>query len=266
MVQAHYIRLYEKIRTHLLSRLSETRMRPLSQKALGTGAAGDKTFPVDKMAEDIILAELEASGLSLSVVSEEAGLKDIRGGGKKVLIDPVDGSKNAVSGIPFYCASIAIAEGDTIGSIESAYVLNLINGDAFWSERGTGAFLNNERISAQSDEEFYLVAYEAPVPGRDISRIMPLIAKSRKTRCLGATALDLAHLAYGSISVFANPSLSRSFDFAGGWLLVKEAGGIFTDLKGNTIEAVEVGLSKSTSLLASGNARLHDKALQLLNG
>jgi myo-inositol-1(or 4)-monophosphatase len=93
---------------------------------------------------------------------------------------------------------------------------------------------------------------------------MPLLAKSRKTRCLGATALDLAYLACGSISVFVNPSLSRSFDFGGGWLLVKEAGGIFTDIKGNSIEAVEINLKKSTSLLASGNEELHKEALRLL--
>ncbi|MBA3060317.1 MAG: inositol monophosphatase, partial [Nitrospirae bacterium] len=99
---------------------------------------------------------------------------------------------------------------------------------------------------------------------RDIQGIMPLLSKSRKTRCLGATALDLAYLACGSISIFANPSLSRSFDFGGGWLLVREAGGIFTDIKGNPIEAAEISLKKNASLLASGNKELHKEALRLL--
>lgn len=236
-----------------------------SKTAIGIGASGDKTYQIDKVAEDIILSGLDESGASLTIVSEEIGIKDMRGGGKRVLIDPIDGSRNAVSGIPFYCTSIAVADGNLVGDIELAYVLNLVNGDEFWAEKGKGAFLNGERISTQKDDIFYLIAYEAQAPHKDIPRIIPLLSESRKTRCLGATALDLSYLAYGAISVFANPSPSRSFDFAGGWLLVMEAGGIFTDMKGNPIDTIEVSLKKSTSLLVSGNERLHEKALRLLS-
>lgn len=260
-----YSKIFQNIREKLLNRVSELRIKPVTQKALGVGAAGDQTFPVDKVAEDIILSELESSGLPLSIVSEEYGLKEIKGGGKKVLIDPIDGSKNAISGIPFYCTSIAVADGDTIGSVSTAYVLNLITGDEFYAEKGKGAFLNSKGISTQKDEEFHLIAYEAQTPGRDITRIIPLLSMSHKTRCLGATALDLAYLAYGAISVFINPSPSRSFDFAGGWLLSKEAGGVFTDMNGNPVENIGIGLKKSTTLLASGNQKLHEKALRILN-
>lgn len=263
-MRAMYLTVLRKIKEDLLTRLSKERFRPMTQKALGVGAGGDKTFPIDKLAEDAILSGLEASGLPCSVVSEEYGLKDFKGGGVKVLIDPIDGSKNAIAGIPFYCTSIAIAEGETIDSIVTAYVLNLITGDEFLAEKGKGAFLNDERISTQKDEEFYLVAYEAQTPGKDIPRIMPLLAASRKTRCFGATALDLAYLACGSVSVFATPSPSRSFDFAGGWLLVKEAGGTFTDMRGGPVDSVGLGLKRSSPLLASGNQGLHERALRLL--
>jgi myo-inositol-1(or 4)-monophosphatase len=235
-----------------------------AKTALGIGASGDKTYPIDKMAEDIILSGLDESGKALTIVSEEIGIKDLRGGGKKILIDPIDGSKNAISGIPFYCTSIAVVDGDKVGDIELAYVVNLINGDEFWAEKGKGAFLNGKGINTQKDDKFYLVAYEAQSPHKDITRIIPLLAGSRKTRCLGATALDLSYLAYGAISVFITPSPSRSFDFASGWLLVMEAGGIFTDIKGNSIENTEITLKRSTPLLASGNRRLHEKALKLL--
>jgi myo-inositol-1(or 4)-monophosphatase len=236
-----------------------------SKTAIGIGAAGDKTYQVDKVAEDIILSGLEESGESLTIVSEEIGIKDIKSGGRKILIDPIDGSRNAIWGIPFYCTSIAVVNGNTLGDIEIAYVINLINGDEFWAEKGKGAFLNEEKIITQKDDTFYLIAYEAPSPHRDITMIVPLLAESRKTRCFGATALDLAYLASGAISVFVTPSPSRSFDFAGGCLLVKEAGGIFTDIKGDSIGKVEVSLKKSTPLLVSGNERLHEKALRLLS-
>ncbi len=240
-------------------------IKKATKTAIGIGASGDKTYPIDKLAEDIILAGLEESGEALTVISEEIGIKDIKNGGKKILIDPIDGSRNAVSGIPFYCTSIAVVDGNTVGDIKLAYVVNLVNGDEFWAEKGKGAFLNGEKITTQKDDEFYLIAYEAQSPDKDISRIISLLAQSRKTRCFGATALDLSYLACGAISIFVTPSFSRSFDFAGGWLLVKEAEGIFTDIKGNPIETLEVSLKKSTSLLVSGNERLHEKALRLLS-
>jgi len=261
-----YRALFQRIREKLLNRLSGERFKPARREALGVGAAGDKTFPIDRAAEEIIFAELESSGIPLSAVSEEYGIREFHGGGRMILIDPIDGSKNAISGIPFYGTSLAVADGKTVGSVMAAYVVNLVTGDEFLAEKERGAFLNGERISAQQDEELHLIAYEAPSPGRDIARIIPLLAKSHKTRCLGATALDLSYLACGSVSVFVCPSPSRSFDFAGGWLLVKEAGGVITDTRGSSIADVELGLAKSVPLLASGNRRLHERALQLLSG
>ncbi len=257
----------ETLRTigkRLLKEIQPLRQKPFTDTAIGVGAAGDKTFPIDKKAEEIVISGFEEFGESMTIISEEIGIKDIRGGGKKVLIDPIDGSKNAISGIPFYCTSIAIVNGDTLRDIELAYVINLISGDEFWAEKGRGSFLNSKRIYTQHDDTFYLIAYEAQNPGKDIPSILTLLSKSRKTRCLGATALDLAYLALGAVSIFVTPSLSRSFDFAGGWLLAREAGGIFTDMKGNSIENLEASLKKSSSLLVSGNKKLHDKALKLL--
>jgi len=259
------IEILRNIGRRLLKEIPAMKLRPYTKMAIGVGAGGDKTFFIDKRAEEIIISGLEKSEEALTVVSEEIGIKDIKGGGKKVIVDPIDGSRNAISGIPFYCSSIAVADGNTLRDIELSYVVNLINGDEFWAGKGKGAFLNGKRIKTQKDEEFYLIAYEAQSPSKDIPRIIPLLSKSRKTRCLGAIALDLAYLALGAISNFVTPSFSRSFDFAGGWLLTREAGGILTDINGNAIEMLEISLKKSSSLLASGNEKLHGKALRLLN-
>ena len=75
--------------------------KQICKDAIGIGASGDKTYPIDKIAEDIILSSLEHSGESLTILSEEIGIRDIKGGGKIVLIDPVDGSRNAVAGVLF---------------------------------------------------------------------------------------------------------------------------------------------------------------------
>lgn len=258
------ITIFRDIGRTLLTEISSLKQSRTNQTAIGIGAAGDKTFPVDKKAEEIIISALEKTGEPLTIVSEEIGVKDIKGGGLKVLIDPIDGSKNAIAGIPFYCTSIAVADGSTIRDIALSYIINLVNGDEFWAEKGKGAFLNNKRIYTQKSEDVYVVAYEAQSPKKDIPRIMPLLSQSMKTRCLGATALDLAYLASGAISIFVTHALSRSFDFGGGWLIVKEAGGGFTDINGDSIESTEIGVKKSTSLLASANEHLHKKALSLL--
>ncbi len=260
-----HIETLRSIGRQLISQIRDIRLKPFTSHSLGKGASGDKTFPIDKKAEDIIISQLEALKEPLNIVSEEYGYKEISGGGKNVLIDPIDGSKNAITGIPFYCSSIAVADDKTIGSISLAYVINLLTGDEFWAERSKGAFFNGEKIYSQMDDFFYLVAYEAQLPKRDIPKIINLLSEARRTRCLGATALDLAHVAYGSMSVFVSPAPSRSFDFAGGWLLIKESGGVFTDFNGKGIEDTPIGIQKSVTLLASGNKGLHDKALKLLN-
>lgn len=241
------------------------------RRLIGTGAAGDSTYVIDERAERVIIDTLSASGEPLTLISEEAGEVEINGGGGapgggglRVVADPVDGSKNAVSGIPFYCTSLAVARGNEMGDVFLAYIINLVNGDEFWAERGKGAFMNGEKIQAQGDDVLYLTAYEAQSPSRDIERTLPLLRESRKTRCLGSIALDLAYLAAGAVSIFANPSRSRSFDFAGGALLVREAGGVITDFKGRSIDGAELGLKRTASLLASGNGALHEKALGLL--
>jgi myo-inositol-1(or 4)-monophosphatase len=234
--------------------------------ALERGAAGDKTYAVDRRAEEIILSGLEASGEPLSVISEEAGLLDLNGGGRTVIIDPVDGSKNAVTGVPLYCTSIAVADGGRLGDVELAYIINLASGDEYWAQKGAGAFMNSVPIFAQKDDTPYAAVYEVQNPGRDLPRILPLLYGFRRTRCLGAVALDLALLARGAASVFVTPAPSRSFDFAAGWLLVREAGGTVTDLDGKGIGEVELGLKRSSPILASGNEKLHEKALSLLKG
>ena len=254
-----------KIGAGLIKEISRLRRSPDIKIPLGIGAGGDKTFRIDKKAEEIVLAGLASLKEPLTIISEEFGTQELNGGGMRVIIDPVDGSKNAISGIPVYCTSIAVSSGEKLSGVTLSYVVDLVSGDEFWAEKGSGAYLHGERIYTQRDAELYLAAYEAQSPSRDIPSIMPILSRARKTRCLGSTALDLAYLASGSISVFVCPSPSRSFDFAGGWLLVKEAGGTITNTEGEDIGGTLLGLKRTSPLLAAGNRELHRKALALLS-
>ena len=233
---------------------------------LGKGAGGDITLPIDKRAEDIIIEEVERRGKPVTVVSEECGLKHINGGGPRLLIDPIDGSRNALSGVTLFSTSIALVDGDTIGSTVIGYVLNIISGDEFWAVRDHGSFLNGMLITTQEEDSCKVIAYEAQSPGRDIVRVIPLISLFNRARCFGSTALDMAFLAQGAVSMLVIPSPSRSFDFAAGYLLVKEAGGIVSDLEGREIDGIEVSVKRATPVLASANRELHCKALKILSG
>ncbi len=230
------------------------------------GAGGDITFEVDRRAEGIIIEGLRASGVPITVISEEAGTVQLNGGGMIALVDPIDGSKNALSGLPYYGTSIAIANGPTLDDIQYAYVLNIVSGDEFHATKGAGvAYQGDERCVMQQDDTLRLAAYETQSPARDLPLISPLLSAARRTRCLGALALDLAYVASGTVSVFVTPMKSRSVDFAAGWLIIREAGGIVTDAGGRDIGHVALGLERSVSVLAAANTALHHKALGILH-
>ncbi len=250
--------LYEKIKVS----------RPKGQLPMERGAGGDRTFPVDKLAEDTILDGLRGLGQRLHIVSEEAGTLDIEGKGEAltVAIDPIDGSKNAVSGIPLWGASIAVSRSGELGGLELGYVINLVTGDEFWAEKGRGAFQNGAPIRCQEDTVIGLCAFEASTPSKHLNEIIRLLGAARRTRCLGSIALDLAYLASGAASLFVSPGASRSFDYAAGYLLVKEAGGVFTDMEGRGLEHEKISLQHGgKSLLASANMAVHRAALDILN-
>ncbi len=235
---------------------------------LGRGAGGDKTFPVDKWAEDIVITALErvyVSGESFTLISEEMGVKKFGEGRKIVLVDPIDGSNNAKSGIPFFSVSLALLDGGTLADLSAGYVINLAVGDEFWATKSGGAFKNNKKIRTSSNDEFIIMAFEASSPKAHLPRIMPLLLSASRARAFGSIALDLAYLASGALNILAVANPSRTFDYAAGMLILQEAGGVITDIDGNSLDAVAAGIERTVPLLACANRNLHDRALSLLS-
>jgi len=267
MDNQQWLEVFRNIGTSLRAGIVEILKREDGKVPLGKGAGGDRTFLVDKWAEDIIIAALEkahAAGETFTLISEELGVRKFGDGTKIVLVDPIDGSNNAKTGIPFFSTSIALLNSDKLSDLAVGYVMNLAQGDEFWAVRGGGAFRNNVRIRTSASEGFVILAYEASHPATDIPGIMPLIQQAKRTRCFGSTALDLAYLASGAISVFATATASRAFDYAAGMLIVEEADGVITDLSGVALDEIVVGLGRTMPLLACANERLHVQALNAL--
>src|SRR5215208_2146334 len=115
----------------------------------GRGEGGDIALVIDRAAEDAIFRELESLDLPMTIISEERGHVDLHGGGPtRVVVDPIDGSRNAKRGIPAYSVSIAVADGPAIGDVTFAYVHDLALDEDWHAAPGEGAFLDGNRLSA----------------------------------------------------------------------------------------------------------------------
>ncbi|MES2522766.1 MAG: inositol monophosphatase family protein [Gemmatimonadota bacterium] len=225
-------------------------------------AATDFVSAVDIGAEERIRASLLASIPELRIVGEELGPNGDTGSGLTAIVDPLDGTSNFLHGYPSYCVSIGIA-------IDGVPVVGVVNdvarGGEYTATAGGGAFVDGVpmRVSTTSRTTRALVGTGFPFKSEEgvrqylgqLERLIPQVSGMR--RC-GAAALDLCDLARGRFDAFWEMSLAP-WDVAAGILLVREAGGIVTDMDGNPAPI------KFGPIIAS-NAVLHEWFLGMLQG
>lgn len=194
----------------------------------GQGVGGDTTLVIDRAVEDAVFEELERVALPLTAVSEERGEVLIAGGGPvHVVIDPIDGSRNAKRGIPAYALSIAVAAGPTMGDVEFGYVYDFSHREDWWARRGEGAFLQGERVTPLASEgELEILGLETTHPTL-IERYGDALTATGASRLrgLGSIALSLCYVAAGRFDGMLTLGDTRSVDCAAGQLIVREAGG-----------------------------------------
>ena len=194
----------------------------------GPGAGGDITLAIDRAVEDVVFDELDALEVGLHVVSEERGEVPLRGGGPvHVVIDPIDGSRNAGRGMPSFALSIAIAGGPTMGEVDLGYVLDLGHGEEWSARKGRGSFLDGERLRDRGREaRLDVIGIEAAHP-RLVARHAAALEATDATRLrgLGSIALSLCYVAAGRFDAAVTLAPTRSVDCAAGQLIVLEAGG-----------------------------------------
>ncbi len=232
---------------------------PEAGVTLRIGADGTPTEKIDEVAEKAALSVLEADGRSMRLVSEELGEKII--GSKPeftLVLDPIDGTFNAVNNIPFFCIPVAIGNSD-LSDIRYGYVRNLVNGDIYSAEKGEGAFLNNRRIHVSSSSEFpqlSMISY---------SRFHHAINNHnvRRVRVFGCAGLELCYIASGIFDAFIDMrSMLRVTDIAASKLIVEEAGGKVSDGKGKPL-STPLNVRQRVDIVAS-NGNVHDKLLELV--
>lgn len=213
---------------------------------------GDQTFEVDRIAENLIFEAANKYFEDATLISEESEMVEIgRGGPPFIIVDPIDGSVNAVRGYPCYSSSIAIAKGKNLSNIVCAGVINLLDGSIFLAEKNYGAFLNEKKIRVSDVEkiEEALIAVDLNVRGRllgYVNRISSIIEKAKHVRFLGTDALEICMVASGAADAFIDlRGFLRSIDFAAASLIVKEAGGLVLNEKSEDLDIKLIPVSRS---------------------
>jgi myo-inositol-1(or 4)-monophosphatase len=230
----------------------------------GRGEGGDMALIIDREAEDVIFAELEALGEPLSAVSEERGRIAIHGGGPtQVVVDPIDGSLNAKRGMPLYCMSIAVADGLTMRDVRYAFVKDFGSGEEWWAARGEGALLNGEPVPPlhETGQRVEVLGIESGDPRRIARHATALAATTaHRLRLIGSLALGLCWVGGGRFDALLSLRGVRSVDVAAGQLVVREAGGdvVFPDVEGDLSAPLDLDM-RSTVVAA----RAHGLATEL---
>jgi myo-inositol-1(or 4)-monophosphatase len=252
----------ERVQEKVSSIASQGRRR----ERVGIGASGDKTLLADKAAEDEILRALKDAG-HLRILSEEAGMVGEERARTLAVVDPLDGSSNFETGIPFYCTSVAVVEGDSLDEVALGLVRDLVTGDVYVGRRGKGATKNGEPIRTTES-----VKIQDAVIGVDVSRgsadmvrmLAPLASGVRRQVHFGANALELCFLADGRIDAFVDVrGKIRITDFAAAYLIAKEAGAVFTDSKGKPLRP-KFNLEDRFGFVGSASTGLHKEILRLI--
>lgn len=221
---------------------------------------GDYVSQADRKAEQIVHDELARARPGYGFLMEESG--EVKGddGQHRWLVDPLDGTTNFLHGIPFFSISIAL---ERQGQIVAGVVYNPVLDELYTAERGGGAFLNDRRlrVAARTKLSDAVVTTGVPHLGRgshanyliELRHVMGEVAGIRR---LGSAALDLAYVAAGRCDAYWEHDLSP-WDVAAGILLVREAGGFVSDIKGGQ------DMFDSKSIVA-GNETIHRAMVKTL--
>ena len=207
---------------------------------------------VEQALRDLIARRRPSDG----VVGEEFG--DDGGLAARWIIDPIDGTKNYVRGIPVWGTLIALEEhGQTQVGMVSAPAL----GRRWWAARGEGAFADEHRVRVSEvgrleDAQFLFGGLKGWKKTGFLEDVLALALRCWRARGFGDFWMHML-VAEGAAEIAAEPEVSL-WDLAAVKLIVEEAGGRFTDLSGRA--------TPSGGSAVSTNGILHDEVMAILTG
>ena len=202
-------------------------------------SVADPVSQADLRAEQTIREMLSRAEPAYGFLGEEGGMVAGSDPACTWVVDPLDGTKNFLVGMPAFAVNIALAvEGRVVAGVTYAPEMS----ELFWAEEGAGAFLNDRpmRVSARTGLDQAVIGVGIPFMGKprqerfhaEMQRLTKRVAGVRR---IGAGALDMAYVACGRYDAYWEQSVSP-WDLAAGVILVTEAGGRVTDTAGRAID------------------------------
>ena len=263
---------------------------PAAGEKVKMGADGTPTSYIDVVAEEIVIRILKEAKVFSYIISEEIGELRLGKGTKRsisltqelrrddipedekprfiFLVDPIDGTSNAIKEIPAFGISIAVAnvpEGRlaTLNDVELAFISNFANGNFFEAEKGKGCWLNNEQVHPSD----IVTISDMTLGGftkSGTSEASKLVDNARRMRVLGSVVLELSYVASGRYDAFLDLRGSRIIDIAGSKLILEEAGGIITDKYGDKLNN-KLSIHERAVVVAANTKILHKQMIDILN-
>ena len=225
--------------------------------------AGDFVSRADIAAEQIIKSELMNARPTYGWLGEEGGGEDGKDPTRRWIVDPLDGTTNFLHGLPHWAVSIAL---EHKGQIVAGVIYDATKDEAFFAEKGEGAWMNESRIRVSGRDRMIeaLFATGLPFGGRgdlpdtlqDLARLMPVCSGVRR---FGSAALDMAYVAAGRYDEFWERRLN-TWDLAAGIIICREAGALVEPLQaggdilddGEVICANEAIFDKFSKVIRNG--------------
>jgi fructose-1,6-bisphosphatase/inositol monophosphatase family enzyme len=218
-------------------------------KTIDIGADGTPTKYIDKIAEDAAIKTLKKSPTAVNLLSEEAGFID-QGGDYLMVLDPVDGTRNAIRGLPYFSVSLALGK-KKLSDIEYGIVKNIANRDEFIVEHNHGTFFNKNPVvipDVPANELLFNLAFS-----KRFDPLIKMLSSRYAVRSLGCTSLEMCMVATGALDAYiVCDEYMRVTDIAASTLFVREAGGMVTDITGKKLR-MDLTLETRTSVIAAGN-------------
>jgi len=194
----------------------------------------DLVTVADRASEKLIVERLTALFPDHGILAEEGGGHN-SASEYRWYVDPLDGTTNFAHGYPVFNVTLAL---EKAGELIAGVVFDPFRNELFTTERGAGAFLNGRRIHVSRATKLNECLVSTGFPSRrrhldvNIHFYYQLAMATHGVRRGGAAAIDLAYVACGRLDGYWEFGLSP-WDMAAGKLLVEEAGGICTDMKGS---------------------------------
>ncbi|MEK9727436.1 MAG: inositol monophosphatase family protein [Candidatus Margulisiibacteriota bacterium] len=220
----------------------------------------DNMTPVsagDLAIENEIRSLVKQQHPELSIIGEEYG-ETIADSNLKLIIDPIDGTKNFIRGLPFFGSLFAIEDhGEVIAGMVSAPALN----GRWWASQGNGAFYNDQAINVSSittlDQAngFYGSLFGSEASSNP-ERVIELLSATNRQRGFGDFYPHmLVAMGCGEYAIDFNLNV---WDIAPLKIIVEEAGGKFSDTSGQS--------SIHSGNLVCSNGHLHETVLNYIKG